>query len=342
MKKKISAALAACMALLLISSCSLGGNGDTNAGSSNEPEEPVDINYPLDFEGVYIEQMPERVVSLSPALTEIICELGYEDRLVGRTDYCDYPASVSALPAVGTPVMLDTDQIAALEPDLIIMQAPPTNDALIGMQQTGAAIVTLPRAYDLASTGELYAKVFTLMEGAQVGVDKGEQYKTAFAGRISALSLAVERAVAAMEDAPDYTGAYIVDTYSIAATPDTYEGKLLAVLGLENAAAEGVNWQFSHEKLIEAKPYILLCASDIDVEDLADNKRLGSLGAVKNDRAYAVNSVIIERQGPRLADELERLAREIYPDLAIDSLVSQPESDEPEQEQSSQDASSQD
>lgn len=336
--KRVCAFMAIVLTLQLLASCTAGQ--PQQGQSSLAPEEPVDINFPLDFDGVYIEAMPMRIVSLSPALTEIICELGYEDRLVCRTDYCDYPSSVSALPSVGTVLMLDTAAVSALEPDLIVMQAPPTNEALTKLQQTGAPIVTLSRAYDLASTGELYAKIFKLMEGTVEGVDKGERYSTEFAERMANLKSAIERTVQAMEDAPEYTGAYIVDTYSIVSTPDTYEGKLLEVLGLANVASDGANWQFPHEKLTAAKPYILLCASDIEVESLADNKRLGGLGAVKKERAYAVNSVIFERQSPRLADELERLAKEMYPDLVLSVASSEPESSSQEEQPQDADSSS--
>ncbi len=336
--KRLFAFMALVLTLQLLVSCTAGQ--PQQGQSSVVPEEPVDINFPLDFDGVYIEAMPMRIVSLSPALTEIICELGYEDRLVGRTDYCDYPGSVSALPSVGTVLMLDTEAVSALEPDLIVMQAPPTNEALTKLQQTGAPIATLSRAYDLASTGELYAKIFKLMEGTVEGVDKGERYKTEFAQRMENLKSAIERTVAAMEDAPEYTGAYIVDTYSIVATPDTYEGKLLEVLGLANAASDGANWQFPHEKLTAAKPYILLCASDIELESLAGNKRLGSLGAVKKERAYAVNSVIFERQSPRLADELERLAKEIHPDLVLGAASNEPQASSQDEQPQSEAASS--
>ncbi len=335
---RLSGYLAVVFTMLILVSCTAGQ--PQQGQSSLTPEEPMDVNFPLDFDGVYIETMPMRVVSLSPALTEIICELGYEDRLVGRTDYCDYPGSVSSLPTVGTVLMLDTAKVAELNPDLIVMQVPPTNEALTKLQQTGAPIVTLSRAYDLASTGELYGKVFRLMEGAEVGVDKGELYKTEFAKRIASLTSAIERTVAAMTDAPSYTGAYIVDTYSIVATPDTYEGKLLAALGLANVASDATNWQFPHEKLTAAKPYILLCAGDIELENLAKNKRLGEMGAVKKERAYAVNSVVFERQSPRLADELERLAKEIYPDLVLDAPSVVPQDTSQEDLPQSEDASS--
>ncbi len=318
MLKRIVAAVFGCLMLVAFTSCSLfEGLGASSVGESDVSSEPVDINYPLDMDGVYIEKMPERVVSLSPALTEMVSELGYGSRLVGRTDYCDYPAAVASLPAVGSPMMLDTAKIAELKPDLILMQVPPTNEALVAMQQTGAAIVTLQKGYDLNSTAELYAKIFKIMEGAEAGATKGEEYKTQFLNRINALTQAVQSTVSAQSDAPDYTAAYIIDTASIAATPDTYEGKLLTVLGLKNVTEDGANWNYPMEGLADAKPYVLLCGSGIDIESFSSGKNFKGLSAVKDGRVYKVESVIFERQTPRLADELERLAKEIYPDITI-------------------------
>ncbi len=327
MLKRIMAAVFGCLMLVAFTSCSLFeglGAGASSAAESDVSSEPVDINYPLDMDGVYIEKMPERVVSLSPALTEMVSELGYGSRLVGRTDYCDYPAAVASLPAVGSPMMLDTAKIAELKPDLILMQVPPTEEALVAMQQTGAAIITLQKGYDLNSTAELYAKLFKIMEGAEAGAAKGEEYKTQFLNRINALTQAVQSAAAAQSDAPDYTAAYIIDTTSIAATPDTYEGKLLTVLGLTNVTEDGANWNYPMEGLTEAKPYVLLCGSGIDIESLGSGKNFKGLSAVKNGRVYKVESVIFERQTPRMADELERLAKEIYPDIAVGG-ASQPD-----------------
>ena len=44
---------------------------------------------------------PRRIVSLVPSATELIYALGGEDRLVGRTDFCDYPPAARDKPSVG-------------------------------------------------------------------------------------------------------------------------------------------------------------------------------------------------------------------------------------------------
>ncbi|SDN65904.1 ABC transporter substrate-binding protein [Acetanaerobacterium elongatum] len=342
MIKKIAAAVLGCVVLVSFASCSIfegnGGNA-SNPGGSEVSSAPIDVNYPLDMDGIYIEKMPQRVVSLSPALTEMVSILGYENRLVGRTDYCDYPSSVSNLPTVGSPIMLDTAKIKELKPDLILMQVPTTNEALTQMQQTGAAIVTLPKALDINSTAELYSKIFKIMEGAEAGAAKGEEYKARFLNRVTALTQATQSAAAANTEV-EYTAAYIIDTVSIAATTDTYEGKLFSILGLTNVAGESVNWNYPLENLAKAKPYVLLCGSGIDIESLSSLKKFKGLSAVKKGRAYKVETAAIERQSPRMLDELERLAKEIYPDIQLSGSSAAPGASDAASEASSGKASS--
>ena len=64
---------------------------------------------------------PSRIVSLAPSLTETLYALGVEDRLVGDTDYCDYPPDAEKKPKVGGVINPNLEQIAALHPDLVLL-----------------------------------------------------------------------------------------------------------------------------------------------------------------------------------------------------------------------------
>ena len=64
---------------------------------------------------------PSRIVSLAPSLTETLYALGVEDRLVGDTDYCDYPPDAQKKPKVGGVINPNLEQIAALHPDLVLL-----------------------------------------------------------------------------------------------------------------------------------------------------------------------------------------------------------------------------
>jgi iron complex transport system substrate-binding protein len=60
------------------------------------------------------------VVSLSPALTELVCYLGKESCLVGRSDVCNYPVSVKKLPVAGRLAQPFTEKVLSLKPSLVI------------------------------------------------------------------------------------------------------------------------------------------------------------------------------------------------------------------------------
>ena len=64
-----------------------------------------------------------KVVSLSPALTELICFLGRESSLAGRSDVCNYPATVKKLPVAGRFAQPYVEKVISLKPDLLV-----TND----------------------------------------------------------------------------------------------------------------------------------------------------------------------------------------------------------------------
>jgi len=70
---------------------------------------------------VRIPQLPQRIVSLAPSLTETLYALGVEDRLVGDTDFCDYPAEARKKTKVGGVINPNLEEIAALHPDLVLV-----------------------------------------------------------------------------------------------------------------------------------------------------------------------------------------------------------------------------
>ncbi len=64
---------------------------------------------------------PQRIISLSPNITEIIFDLGAGERVVAVTDYCDFPKQAALLPKVGGFIQPNIETIVATEPDLVIL-----------------------------------------------------------------------------------------------------------------------------------------------------------------------------------------------------------------------------
>ncbi len=87
---------------------------------------------------------PGGVVSLSPALTELICHMGQEDRLVARSTACDWPESVKSLPTAGDFAEPELERILAMKPTLVVSNEfvnPKDADAL---RQAGIAVELHP------------------------------------------------------------------------------------------------------------------------------------------------------------------------------------------------------
>ncbi len=70
---------------------------------------------------VRIPQPVMRIVSLAPSLTETVYALGLQDRLVGDTDYCDYPPEAQKKQKVGGAINPSLEEIAHLRPDVVLV-----------------------------------------------------------------------------------------------------------------------------------------------------------------------------------------------------------------------------
>src|SRR6202041_1392684 len=68
---------------------------------------------------------PQRIVSTTPSITEILYALGLGDRVVGVTNYCRYPPEAQLKPKIGDYTSPNLEAIAALKPDLVIIQTNP-------------------------------------------------------------------------------------------------------------------------------------------------------------------------------------------------------------------------
>jgi len=79
---------------------------------------------------VTLDSVPQRLISMSPADTEILFALGLGDRMVAVTEYCDYPPETAGKPTIGGFYNPNIEEIVALSPDLVFA-APIHKDQVI-------------------------------------------------------------------------------------------------------------------------------------------------------------------------------------------------------------------
>jgi len=94
----------------------------------------------------------QRIVSLLPSFTEILFDIGAGDRVVGRTQWCDYPPAALAVPSVGEGLPPNIEAVAARRPDLVVLyNAGPNATAAKQLERLGirTVLIDLNRLEDL-------------------------------------------------------------------------------------------------------------------------------------------------------------------------------------------------
>jgi ABC-type Fe3+-hydroxamate transport system substrate-binding protein len=99
-----------------------------------------------------------RIVSLSPAVTELVFALGAGDQLVGRTRWCDYPPAARVVPSMGDGLNPNVEAVAARQPDLVVLYPSALNAtaaAQLGRLGIAALLLRQDRLEDLAHTARV-------------------------------------------------------------------------------------------------------------------------------------------------------------------------------------------
>jgi len=277
----------------------------------------------IDDEGteVTIEAEPQRIISLSPSNTETVFALGGGDRLVGGTDYDDYPVEAVDLADVATYSGVIMEQVVALEPDLVLAAGnfftPP--DDIATMRDLGYPVVVL-YAPDVDSVmGDIE------LIGASIGAGTEAEAMTA--------DLAAQLDVVAAEAAA--TGTTPLTFYELGAEPEIYApapdsflaDMIVRAGGEPITTGDPVLWSIPLEELIVADPEVIVLG-DANYGTCPDavGTRPGWEGmtAVVNGDVRPVNDVPITRPGPRLAQGLASLARAIHPELELADFSADP------------------
>ena len=252
---------------------------------------------------------PQRIVSLVPSATEMIYALGGEDRLAGRTDFCDYPPAARTKLSVGGMVSPNLESLVALRPDLVIATSSGNREETF----TQLARLGIP-VYLIGADRISEVKDVARRMGALTGRD----------GAVPPLLDRIDRRVAAVRDAVKGSGRPRV-LYVLWPEPLIVPGRsalvteLIEIAGGESITAGDAEAypRYSLEAAIAKAPEVIVLANHGTRSGpiaIGRWKRLTSVPALKNGRIHSVEGNLMHRYGPRVLDGLDQLARAIHPE----------------------------
>lgn len=260
---------------------------------------------------------PERIVSLSPSLTESLFALGVaRGRIVGVTRYCDFPEQAKNCPQVGGIVDPSLEAIQRSRPDLVLVTRGNPLETIDRLRALGLNVFALDDRTDLEGVRRM---VSTL--AAVVGPNDPERANELIQRFWNEL-----RASRAWSDSlPEATrpSVLFVDPENLgwSAGPGSHVHDLIQLAGGTNVVTGADPWpRYSSEAVLTANPELLLFAlpegmSEADaLARFSSEPGMGNLRAVREPRVCYIPSGTLMRPGPRSLDALEKLATCTQPD----------------------------
>jgi iron complex transport system substrate-binding protein len=257
--------------------------------------------------------LPQTIVSLTPATTELIFALGAGDKLRGRTDQDDYPAAASALPVVATFEGVHIEDVVGIEPDLVIAG---------GNNFTHADDITRLRDLGIPEIVVYAANLDGVLADIRlVGKAVGEeQAADGIVGGIQARIDEVSAAVAGL-DRPRtfYEIGYQPDIYGPA--PDSFVADMVNLAGGDPITTnDPAVYSIPLEQLVTADPQVIILGDapyGTCPGSVATREGWSGMTAVKDGNIRPVDDIVVTRPGPRLGEGLAALALAIHPEADI-------------------------
>ena len=260
---------------------------------------------------ITLKEPATRVVALTAADCEILYAIGAGETLVGRGEYCDYPAEVFDVPSVQSGYETNIEQIMALEPQVVLMATMAQSvEQVEALEKAGIAVV-VSDAQDIEGVYTAIRMIGTLM-----GYDENAE----------ALVAGMQDTFAELKEASKGDGSESI-YFEVSplqwglwtAGTGTFMDEITQMLGLKNAFADVEGWgEISEEQVIERAPdYIVTITmyygeGPTPEEEIMSRAGWEKIPAVASGKILNLQNNELSRPGPRLADGAKMLCEFIY------------------------------
>jgi cobalamin transport system substrate-binding protein len=294
------------MLALLAAACSNDPLPPNQQGARTDSVFPVTLQ---DDEGAEttLDAAPERIVTFAPSHTEIVFGLGLGEKLVGVSGaYDDYPPEATSIEHVAgrSGVEPNLEKVVSLDPDIVL------TGFIGGEWKERLRELDIPVFTTLASSFEdTLADIGTLgrLLGAQDRANELIQ-------QIGIDAAAVSESVGKLEPVSCFLD--LSDLFTVG--PGSLEYDLLERAGCDpiTRTTDDPYPQWSLEQLVQDDPDVYLVGEGVPLEQVKGQEGIRDLTAVREGRIREVNSDLISRPGPRIAQGIEELASALHDEIA--------------------------
>jgi iron complex transport system substrate-binding protein len=256
----------------------------------------------------------ERIISLAPANTEIVYALGLDNRLVGVTEFCNYPPAAKNKAKVGGFSTVDIEKAVALKPDLVLASDIHGKSVTPQLLKMGFRVVSLSPKTVKGAINDI------TLTGSLAGAEKAATALTAsLQKRVDAVTAVTAGLTPGQRPS---TLLMIWNNPLMVAGSSTLIDDIIRLAGGTNIAS-AINGFGSKnlESMISADPQVIIVPTSMDKSSdplwnfVTKDPRMANTSAVKNGRVYKIEGDLIYRHGPRCISALEQTASFLHPEL---------------------------
>lgn len=255
----------------------------------------------------------QRIISLSPANTEIIFALGLGDRLIGVTSYCNYPNEAQTKEKVGNVTEIDLERVVRLEPDLVLAGSLTPREVVDKLEELGIRVFVLD-AHTIEEVFEDIGKV-AILAGIE---DEGKEFVKILRDELTQITQKVSMLPA--EQKPRLLHVIWHDPIWTAGR-NTFIDEFIRLGGGVNVVSDLEGYiTLSLEELLRRNPDVITVVSThgseaISYDFLLSDERLQAVRAIQERKVFLVDSDLVSRPGPRVVEALAVFARILHPEI---------------------------
>ena len=260
---------------------------------------------------ITFKKVPEKIVSLQPSNTEILFALGAGNKIIGVTDFDNYPKEASKIERVSDSVKMNAERIIELKPDVVLAYTIGDKNALKPLEDADIPVFVIQSATTIE---DVYGDIAQIAEVMGVK-EKGEQL-------VEEIQSQVKHVEEKLQGIEKQKRVY----FEISPSPDiyttgknTFQQEILQKAGVENVFAKQEGWvKLSEEDVVKQNPEIIVTTVNYTKDPIGEIKaRKGwkTINAIQKNNVYQLDPDILSRPGPRIGEAVELVAKTVYPEL---------------------------
>ncbi|MBP1645606.1 MAG: periplasmic binding protein [Bacteroidetes bacterium] len=256
-----------------------------------------------------LKKTPVKVVSVSPAVTEILFALDCGDRLIGRTDFCNYPPEAKNIKSIGGINNTNLEEVIKLKPDLVITSSIFTKKMFQTIEDAGIPIISFRETNTIEGLYETIEMLGEVMDKETKAKNLIDSFKEDLKNvKIKRDSVQKLRKTTTLPKVYYVVGFGQMGDFS--AGKNTFINEIITLAQGDNIAKESLNWSFSKEEIFANQPDYIFIRKE-DSAQFVKTHPYTQLKAVKENKVFGIESNLMDILSPRTIKAIEFISEKI-------------------------------